>query len=92
MHSKNYISLAQEKAIQMTINSTITHRHGCAAICVHGKNKGQIVACGFNYSSLRVRQSSDKRKKYFERTSCEKSATKRLFVPCRDGRFISDLT
>ena len=52
MHSKNYISQARQEAVNVAQNSMLTHRHGCVAVCVRGKNKGTVMASGFNYSSL----------------------------------------
>ena len=85
MHQKNYIDIAQKRAEKEALNSTITQRHGCAAVCIRGKNKGQIVACGFNRPSYSLSRGLQRESKWFEReTSSEKCITKRVFISCRN--------
>lgn len=81
MHKRSYIQEAQAKAEQMALNSSITHRHGCAAIRVRGKKRGEIVACGFNQSSLRGGTWFERGKPH---EKVEEPANQRLFNSCRD--------
>lgn len=46
------IKIAKQETTKVAMNSDITYRHGCAAVCVSGSQKGKVVARGYNQSSL----------------------------------------